>query len=398
MNPLMYMKDREFSKGRKYIGASDMDTLAGINQHKTPLELWEELTGRAKGFSGNKKTAWGHKQEPMILGEYIKKVTGSSEARNEFITSRLWGDVKYEKFHSWTESFPKGQTRRCAHADLLDLSGETPVIIQAKNTGAYAAAARKRDPDKGYDKEDFTANGIPLSVYFQEQWEMFCYGITSAYVAVLIDGWDWQFYGPINYDKNTLEKLYALSEKMLWHVDKDIMPEPKTWSDIVKYYPNYKPNTKAVVSDDSDLECRAMIEQYGKIQRKIKGLEDKKDDIKNALGLYIGENNYLETPDGFSIASVSAIPGKKSISVSGLAKFPDIYKKCDEAGLIKKGDDYRQIYIKSVAAGNIDKYTLLTTDDGEKWKKSRKKYSYEEKKNSSALLKSLKIQCKWEKV
>ena len=397
MNSWGYMKDRNFSKGRAFVGASDMPTLTGINPYKTPMQLWEELTGRAEGFKGSKRTAWGHKQEPMILGEYIKKMTGDNSLRNEFITSRLWGDNQFKDYHSWTESFPEGYDRFCSHADLLDLSGEIPVIVQAKNTGAYAAAQRKRDPNKGYDKEDFTANGIPLGVYFQEQWEMWTYGISSSVVAVLIDGWDWQLYGPVEYDKKVVEKLLTLGERMLRCVDKDEPPTPQTWEDIVKLYPDFKPNTKAVVSDDAEVECRQMLEEHTKIGLKIKDLESRKDDIKNALGLYIGGNNYLETPTGISLASASEMAGRKSISVSALKKFPELYKKVEENGLITESDPWRQLFIKGAAAGNVNMYTLLTTEDGEKWKKSRKKYSSDEKKAAIALMKSLKIDYKWEK-
>lgn len=141
-----------------------------------------------------------------------------------------------------------------------------------------------------------------------------------------------------------------------------------------------------------------MLEEYARLGAKEKELEARKKDIKNALGLYVGGNNYLETPGGYSIASVSEIKGKESISVSDLKKHPEIFKTVNEAGLINYGDPYRQMYIKGVAVGNIDKFTLLTTDDGEKWKKSRKKYTSDEKKFVSDLFKSQKIQCKWEKV
>lgn len=392
------MKDRDFSQGRKYIGASDMATLAGLVPQRTPRQMWEELTGRSEGFSGNKRTYWGNRQEPLILGEYIKKITGERAARNDFITSRMWGERKYEKFHSWTEAFANENERFVSHADLLDLSGKVPVIIQAKNTGEFAAAQRKRDPNKGYDRDDLSGNGIPLSAYFQEQWELYTYGIQHANVAVLIDGWDWKLYGTVEFHKKTVEKLVALAERMLWHVDNDVMPTPQNWDDVVAMYPDFKKNTKAVVSDDAELECRQMLEEHFNLGVKEKEISHRKDDIKNALGLYIGENNYLETPEGYSICSASEISGRESISVSELKKVPDLFKQVEEAGLIKIGDPYRNLYIKGVAAGNIDKYTLLTTEDGTKWKKSRKKYSSDEKKEAAALLKSLKIDCKWEKI
>lgn len=396
MNPFTYMEDRTFSKGRDYLGASDQATLAGINPYKTPLELWEELTGRSGSFAGNKRSEWGHNQEPLILGEYVRKVYGLAESRNDFITSRMWGETKFLDLHSWTEATP-GNPRLKAHADLLDLSGETPVLIQAKNTGAYAAAQRKRDANKGYDPNDFSDNGIPLSVYFQEQWELYCYGIETAYVAVLIDGWDWQLYGPVVYSKKIVENLLALSERMLWHVDKDEPPTPQTWSDVIKLNPEFKPKTKAVVSDEAEIECRTMLEEHAGLTRKIKEAERRKDDITNALGLYIGPNQYLETPDGHSLASASEIKGQERVSLKTLREHPEIMTLIEKEGLVTQDDTRRQLYVKGTTIGVIDTYTLLTTDDGEKWKRSRKKYTAPEKKDASALLKSLKIDCKWEK-
>ena len=397
MNQFTYMKDREFSKGRKYIGASDMPTLTKINPYETPMELWEKLTGRAEQQPSSGYAYWGNMQEPIILGEYIRKITGDMKTRNDFITSRMWGETQFLDFHSWTEAkSPDG--KYCAHADLLDMSGDIPIIIQAKNSGEFAAAQRKRDPNKGYDKEDMSSNGIPLSVFFQEQWEMYMYGIPKAWVVVLIGGNNWKLYGPIEYDKKTVEKLLALSERMMWHVAKDTAPTPETWGDVIKLYPNFKKNTKAVVSDDAEIECREMLEEHTKIGRKIKELEHRKDDIKNALGLYIGGNNYLETPDGYGLASASEISGRFSISVTALKKFPELFKQVEGNGLISLSDGYRQLYIKGTPAGNITTYTLLTTDDGEKWKKSRKKYTADEKKEAAALLKSLKISARWEKV
>lgn len=399
MNDFTYMKDRDFKEGRKYLGASDAPTIAGINPYQTPLELWEIFTGRVKGFAGNELTKWGHIQEINILAEYVHKITGSGEARNDFITSRIWGENQFNEFHSWTEAVYPENNRILSHSDLLHVpKGNIPVIIQAKNSGEFAAAQRRRDVNKGYDRQDMSSNGIPLSVYFQEQMELITYGLPKAWVAVLIGGNSWKLYGPVEYNKKTVEKLLALYMRFLWHVDKDIPPTPKTWSDVVKLFPNFKKNTKAVVSDEAEIECRQMLEEHSKIGLKIKELEGQKDNIKNALGLFIGGNNYLETPDGRSLASASEISGRQSISLTGLKKLPELFKKVEEAGLITESDGYRQLYIKGTPAGNIVTYTLLTTDDGEKWKRSRKKYTGAEKKEATKLLDSLKISSKWEKV
>ena len=345
MNNFTYMTDRNFSKGRKYIGASDMATISGINPYKTPLQLWEELTGKTEPFHGNSRTAWGHKQEPMILGEYVRKVYGENFA-NGFIYSRLDGKEKFNDLHSWTEAM--AGNRLCAHADLLDLSGDFPIIIQAKNTGEFAAGSRKKDKNKGYDPEDFSSSGIPLAVYLQEQWEMMCYGISVSYVAVLIGGYDWRLYGPIDYSKKTCNALLTLAERMLDLVDRDEPPKPETWDDVVRLFPDFKPDTKTVVSGDDEFKCRSMLHEYAKLSEKEKDIGKKKDDIKNALGLYLGGNQYLQTPEGITLASASEIPGRETVSVKELKKNKELFSAVESAGLIKIGKEYRKLDIKNI--------------------------------------------------
>jgi predicted phage-related endonuclease len=398
VNSFTYMEDRNFSKGRKYLGASDAFTISGQNPYQTPMQLWEIMTGRASGFKGSKRTRAGNLKEASILSTNMMLYGGvPAQVANEFLVSRIWGDNRYGDYHSWTEA--KFSDGIIAHTDLLDLTDEeSPMLWQAKNTGEFAAAARKRDANKGYDKEDLTANGIPLSVYFQQQIEMTCYQVRQCKVAVEIGGWDYITYGPIDYNKKVAENLIALYERMLWHIAKDEPPTPKTWEDVVKLFPEFTPDTKTVLNPDEEVEARQMLDEHSKLSQRIKELEGRKDNIKNALGLLIGGSNYLQTITGDSIASASVIKGRDNVSVSALKKFEKLYAEVEAAGLIKKSEDYRQLYIKSAPAGNIDRFTLLTTDDGDKWKRGRKKYTAAEKKESSALLKSLKIEHKWEKV
>lgn len=398
MNNFTYMKDREFSKGRSFLGASDAPTIAGINnEYQTPVDLFNIFTGRKEGFKGNVRTKAGHRHEPSILAQYIEKTTGSRTAANEFQVSRLYGDEVYEKYYSWTEAHYPENERIVSHADLLDMRSEIPVIVQAKNRGEFAAKARKRDPNKGYDPDDFSENGVPLSDYYQEMMEMICYGLPRAYLAVEIGGYDWRLYGPIEYNKKIAESLLSRYIKMLWHIDNDVAPKPETWGDVVQLNPIFEANTKAVVSGEDEILCREMLVKYPKIKRAIKRLEKRSNDISNAIGLYIGGKNYLETPDGDRIASAAEINGRESISVSELKKYPEIFDQVVELpNVYKKGDNFRNLYIKGANAGNVDAFTLLTYE-GEKVKRSRKKYTPDEKKDADALLKSLKIDHKWER-
>lgn len=408
MNNFTSMKDREFKNKREFIGASDVATLAKANDYQTPYEFWKVFTGREAGFSGNKKTRAGHLMEPLILGQYIHDEAIKADANgnmvmNEFITSRMYGDTQYENYHSWTECHPEENGRFTAHADLLDLSYETPVIVQAKNTGMMAANQRKRNPYKGYAKEDYSQNGVPIGVYFQEQWEMYCYGIPEAYVAVMIDGWDWRLYGPIQYRKKDVEKLVVLADWMLWHVDKDKPPTPKSWPDVTDMFPDLEKNTKSTIDGQDEMDARKIMDQHARTADAIRVLKGKQLDREMALALFACEpdlgvmHNYLTASDGTQLASFYEKAGQRRISVSKLEKEQaELFRQIDELGYVSQDNSSRMIRLSGANAGSVDLWTLVTEQDGKK-KKSRKKYQSSEKKGIADLLKTVGIIPTWER-
>lgn len=423
MNNFTYMTDRNFSKGRKYIGASDMATLANVNQpYSTPVSFWEEYTGRKESFKGNARTAAGHLMEPTILGEYIrkkyieenttpetteetKKIIAKQAKReaSDFIVSRNWGEANHENYHSWTECSPKDKPRFVAHADLLDLNGEIPILIQAKNTGQFAADQNKKNPFKGYSKKDLSQNGVNIGVYLQEQWEMYCYGINKAYVAVLIDGWDWRLYGPIHYNKKDVEKLVVLAEKMLWHIDNDVPPEPKNWPDVLSLFPNMEKNTKTVLTPEEEIQAKEMISQHVKYKESIRVLNEKCLDIEMALAMLASEpkskimRNFLTTSTGEKVATFSDRAGRKMVSLKELEKHPDLFSQCEDLGIITETTGSRQIRINGTGYGSVELFTALTFGEDDKISRSRKKYNKKEKDALTAFAKSTGMRLEWEK-
>lgn len=437
MNEFTYMKDREFREGRFYIGASDWATLSGINQYQTPYQFWAIWTGREKGFTGSFRSVEGHFKEAGILGkgiamdmlieqgimspnpgQWMKAI--SSERVNNFITSRLWGDVQFEDFHSWTEAImpienirgiagskaaDRIQGRICAHADLLNMGLKTPLITQAKNSGMMATNTRKRNPFKGYAKDDLSQNGIPLSVYLQEIGEMMCYGLPEANVEVEIDGADWRRYGPVKYRKKDAEKLLILADRMLWHIDNDKPPTPENWPDVLAQFPDFEKATKSTVSDAEELDCKNHIAQFHKCSDKIKVLQDRKLDIQMGLALHACEpdlgimRNYLTDSAGNTLASFYEKQGQWRISYKKVSENPDLLAQCEAIGAVSQDDPTRSMSISGANAGNIDMFTLITYPDGKegKAKKSRKKFTKDEKKLAESVVKQSGIQFEWER-
>lgn len=354
MNNFTYLKDKNFTNGRHYIGASNMPTLFGLTKPygQTTLTLWEELTGKRESFKGNKLTAMGHWQEDGILARYVKDYTDADY--KEFWASRLLDETEYNGLYSFTEARREDYPFCVAHGDLLDLRDtENPILIQAKNTGFFAAS-RKEDKNKGYDKEDHSQNGIPLSVYLQEQWEMYCYGVEITYVAVLIGGNDWQLYGPVKYDKKIVEKELALAKRLWEHVENNTPPKPETWPDICSLFPEYKEGEATTIGGQEYEDVLTMREELKKINWETKKLESKKEDIINATGLLIGGNEILRGTDGAELAKVSLRPGKECLSLKDLKEYnASLYTELKEKGIIKTSDPWRGLTFKGT---NVSAY------------------------------------------
>lgn len=422
MNNFTYMTDKNFSKGRKYIGASNVWTLTGQNQYETPFELWEVMTGRKVGFTGNFKSAEGHFKEAGILGkklaydqllkdvgpdytadDWLKAI--SSERINNFIVSRLWEENQFDGLHSWTEAIGSENKRHVAHADLLDLNRKVPMITQAKNTGMIAANTRKRNPFKGYSADDLSQNGVPMSVYLQEQFEMYCYGLPYAEVAVEIGGNDWRLYGPIEYRKKDVEKLVVLADRMLWHVDKDKPPTPQSWPDVLSMFPDLEKNTKSTVSGQDELDTKKMISQIAKIDEKRRLLDKAKLDRIMGISLFACEpdlsimHNYLTSSDGTELASFSEIKGQWRINYNKVASNPELLAQCESIGAVSQDATRRQATISGANAGTVDLWTLVTFPDGKDEKPNRKgkKFTTSEKKDIGAVLKKSGSVFDWER-
>ncbi len=335
-----YRKIRDFHGSRQSgIGSSDLPVLAGYTKRfgSTPYTLWLEKTGRERGFQGNNRTWWGTQLEGLILKEWISRRTDNATALAAY---KAWlRGRNYGPFAFNTECRHPEYPFAVAHADMLVLEpfadGDPENrIVEAKSSGFFAAK-RGDDPNYGYAREDHSADGIPAAVYLQEQWQLFVYDVPAADTAVLVDTADYREYGPAGYDKRTIEHALALAERFWWHVEHDEPPKPETWDDIQKMFPETE-ETTAVVAGEDELTVRGMLERDGKLQAREKALKEERGDIKNAIGLYIGENKLLTDASGQVLAK-SGDRERESVSLSDIKKHaPDLEKQLRDKNLIKR--------------------------------------------------------------
>ena len=289
------------------VGASEIATLAlyNLRHGQTPATLWEQHTGRAAPFAGNEATWWGHAHEGTILYRYVRDHFDEDTAR-AFLSS-YWRGRSHGPFKVLTEFRRKLEHGTAiAHPDLLILE-PAPRLVQAKSHG-YHTARRKADPDFGYDEEDRTQNGLPAAVFLQEQWEMLCADLPEADVVALIDTNDFRSFGPVRADPHMQEQALALAERFCWHVARDVPPDPEAWVDIVHRDPSPR-EASAITPMEASVELRgeqvtladllaSNEKAHGDERRAVK----RQEEIKVAIGVLLGGNEWLTTPEGQVIA------------------------------------------------------------------------------------------------
>lgn len=305
MNNFTYLKDKNFSHGRNYIGASDVPTLALLNLKygQTPYGLWEVLTGRAEPWAGNDRTKVGKLIEPLILSMSLEelKILNSKE-KNKFLYLAYKENNKFKKNHLFTEFVCPDYPFIKSHPDLINTKHE--IGIEAKASG-YFGSKRNEDLNYGYDLEDLTANGIPSSVYLQVQTQMMCAKVNKWYVGAFLDG-VFKLYTVASHKKNQ-EKILATCEKFWRCVEKDEPPKPESWKDVVKIFPNIDIESKTVLGGEELEKIEKAKDRKKYLSNRIKKHEAEIDDIKKGVGIAMGESKYLESSEGIKLGSVSDI-------------------------------------------------------------------------------------------
>jgi len=338
MNKFTYLEDKEFKKGRRYIGASDVPTIALLNlQYKTPLDLYLEKIGEKDPKFGSERAQMGHELESIILKLGLQKICSINNAGlKKFLVSRVNEEFNYNNFlHSFTEARHQDCNFIVAHADLiLELAGYGETILEAKSTGFFGGL-RKNDLDKGYDKNDLTANGIPSSVFLQVQTQMLCYSINECYVSALIDTGMHRLYGPIKAEKKIQEKILAICDRFWWHVENKKPPKPETWKDVCYLNPDVNEKDQKIIAGDTEQKIIEMKDRAKKLRAREKEIKKELTDIKNGIGLTVGKNKFLMSSEGHKLATAFMVSKYNAKDLKGLKeKYPDIFDKLFEEGFI----------------------------------------------------------------
>jgi len=360
---LKYIED--FHKERENaIGSSDIPTIAGLNVKygQTPLKLYEEKKGLSESFQGNESTYWGHRHELNILHKYIKNLT-TEEIADKWLIKRLQGKNKFRadgyEFYSNTkaEKIAYGNLKYIAHADLLIRKPDKTYHIQEAKSLKLYSSKRDENNEYGYSNSDFTLNGIPLSVYLQIQFQAYLYKEVYKYekisvgVSCLIDTSDYrEYYNDNSVDEVTIVNIKEIAWKFIKLLIDDLPPQPLTWEDVQRLYPKLQENSCVLQKSHSikdGITLETILQRREILNKQISEMEKELDDIKNSIGVLMGENSRIQTPEGDILVTCSESE-RKTVSLKNIEeKNPDIYKQIIENNLVNVSKS-RTLYFKKL--------------------------------------------------
>lgn len=261
------------------IGGSDVSTALGINEYKTPYELWKEKLVEEVESKDNDVLWFGRESEELIARGY-KRMTGRDVIEDPYI-----------RIH------PK---HSCLFANLDRIvadngDGKGAGILEAKSTSYPVYKTWADEP-----------NGVPLNYYCQIQHQLSVTGLTWAVLVVLITDRRQIKIIPIERDQEYIEKQDRVLVAWYNGFVKAVVPPERTAADY-QYYEPIAGTTK-----EADTEMLAMIDLIKAKTKEYNDLKKEIDDLKDKVKEFIGDEENL-TYAGEIVATYKMVHKKEFV-------------------------------------------------------------------------------------
>jgi len=256
----MPLTQEQIAARSKGIGGSDAGVIAGLRPNLTPVQLWQEKTGRIPppDFSDNELVEWGHEFEEVI-GRVWAKRTGNKIRR---VNRTL-----YDKEHTF-------------------MLGHIDFDVVGKNEGLECkqAAFWMRNFWGDEDTDD-----VPLYYLIQGVHYMRIYDTAAWNFAVLLGGNKLMKYR-VERDLDSEKQLIELERKFWTCVETDIPPPPIRIEDLARVWPT---TGGSIVATE---EIALAVDECAKLGEQRRELEKQEKALKLAIGTYMGAAGDLVDP------------------------------------------------------------------------------------------------------
>lgn len=248
-------REQWLDKRVKGIGGTDISAILGVNKYKTPFDVWEDKTGRAAKFEGNKFTRRGIYMEDAVAN-YFEDVTGCKVIKASESEELL--------IHKKYPCLLGSPDRR-----YFDHDGQKG-ILECKTTMTTI---------------DASVENIPQTWFIQVQWYLGLSGYTRGTIAWAELGFSSEFkHVEIVFNPEFFAYMVEQGVKF-WeeNVMTDKAPDAINSQDIEKIYPYSQEGKTMVVSDDfynTYCELKALQDNKKALETEI---DAKQEALKMAL-------------------------------------------------------------------------------------------------------------------
>ena len=277
---------------RRGIGGSDASVVCGINQYKSPVELFMEKTGQLPHQEAGEAAYWGNRLENLVREEFTLRTGITVTPANQILQSEE---------HPFMLANLDGE---CEHP----IYGRC--IFEAKTASAYLLNAWE--------------DGIPGVYMLQLQHYCAVTGYPGAYIAVLIGGntFKWRF---IERDEEIISMLIQQEAEFWQHVQTGVPPQldgsEASAAFISKRFPASVPMSRV----DLPKTAEALINQYDSTCELLEKITAQKLEAENLLKQMLGENEYGIAGD--KVVAWKSVAQERLDSKAVKLNHPRIYRK-----------------------------------------------------------------------
>lgn len=249
---------------RQWIGGSDAAAVLGLDEYRTPFDLWQLKTGRAQVVPDERRDrilARGRRLEPLIISMAVDKLRGEGHDVAVLERNRRYRDPEH--------GFLRAEVDFELRVDGEHVNGE------AKSAGT--SWLRKRWGEEWTDE-------VPIAYAAQGQHGLMVTGRQRLLHAALI-GLDDVLLFWIDRDDETIAGMRQ-REVQFWHqhVRAGVPPDPKDFPDLRKLHP--RDNDRTV---EATPEIEAAVARLHELGRLLPELKAEADRLRFDVARYMGD-------------------------------------------------------------------------------------------------------------
>jgi putative phage-type endonuclease len=266
------LTNQDFTVNRQsFLGGSDIASLLGISPYKSPIDLWQEKTGKVTGNKEGIHLRYGTFMESFVASEYEKATgytikecpQGFEHPTHSFILSHI---------DRLVDTHSNDKKESCA-------SAQSDRILECKTASVF----------NQHQWGEIGSDVIPPSYLAQVMTYMSTVNLNQADVAVLLGNQDFRIYSVMR-DRD-LEKIILQKAHYFWteYVLKDIPPPPQNEADCLNLF-NKGDSSKSIEACQQTHELALRLQE---ISKEIDQREKEISHIKQAVMLEMKEAEVL---------------------------------------------------------------------------------------------------------